>query len=99
MSGSKWYSEDHEISALWSWVFIVAFSASIAAFGWLVYWLVPDGTRQWDFGQLPDTPAESVYSTEEPRSHRAPQRQLLRLPEAQPLPAEAPTARPGGAKR
>jgi hypothetical protein len=84
MSETKWYSEEHEISALWSWLLIIAFSAAIAGYGWLVYSIIPDAPRQWDFGQLPDTPAESIYSTEEPSPSVLPKRQLPKLPEALP---------------
>jgi len=89
MSDNKWYEEDHELSPLWGWLIIIAFSASIMGFGWLMYLIIPDAARQWDFGQLPDTPAESIYSSEEPKDSASPQRQLLRLPEALP---EKPSA-------
>jgi hypothetical protein len=92
MSESKWYVEEHELSGFWSWLIIILFSASLAGYGWLVYCIVPDAPRHWDFGELPDTPAESIYSTEVPKPTLRPQRQLLRLPEAQPddSPASAP---------
>ena len=86
------YEEKQELPSPWEWVILVAFSASIMGFGWLVYLLVPDGPRRWDFGQLPDAPAESIYSTEQPRADRKPGRQIAPLPEARPL-APAP-ARP-----
>ena len=85
MEEKRWYDEEHELPPLWGWVIIILFSASIMGFGWLVYLLVPDAPRQWDFGQLPDTPAESAYSTEEPNISGKPQRQVWRLPEALPL--------------
>ena len=84
MSETKWYDEEHELSAPWGWLIIILFSAAIMGYGWLAYSIIPDAPRQWDFGQLPDTPAESIYSTEEPKPSLRPQRQLLRLPEAQP---------------
>ena len=79
------YDEELEISSLASWLIIIIFAAAIMAFGWVVYLLVPDAPRHWDFGQLPDTPAENIYSTEEPKAERTPQRQLPRLPGAQPV--------------
>jgi hypothetical protein len=82
MSESKWYTEDHELSAPWGWLIIILFSACIMGYGWLVYCLIPDAPRSWDFGELPDTPAESIYSTEQPRAAARPQRQIQRLPEA-----------------
>jgi hypothetical protein len=84
MSENKWYDEESELPPLWGWLIIIAFSASIMAFGWLMYLIIPDATRQWDFGALPDTPAESIYSSEQPKASMQPQRQLLRLPEALP---------------
>lgn len=88
------YEEKQQLPSPWEWVLLVAFSAAIMGFGWLVYLLVQDAPRRWDFGQLPDAPAESVYSTEQPRKERKPGRQVLTLPEARPLPAV-----PAGRKR
>ncbi len=91
MENKKWYDEEQELPSPWEWVIIIVFSASIMGYGWLVYTLVPDAPRQWDFGQLPDTPAEYIYSTDEPDPSKQPPRQITRLPEAQPqrpVPAE-----------
>jgi hypothetical protein len=84
MEDNRWYDEEHELPAFWGWLFVITFSAAIMGFGWLVYLLIPDAPRLWDFGQLPDTPAESIYSTEEPGISKRPHRQVGRLPEAQP---------------
>jgi hypothetical protein len=97
MEDKHLYDEHQELPSPWEWVILIVFSASIAGFGWLVYLLVPDGPRYWDFGQLPDTPAESIYSTEQPNLGRKPQQQILRLPEAlpqNPTPAERAPRRP-----
>ena len=91
MEDKHLYDEHQELPSPWEWVILIVFSASIMGFGWLVYSLVPDGPRYWDFGQLPDTPAESIYSTEQPDLMRKPPQQILRLPEAlphNPTPAE-----------
>ena len=85
MAEKPLYEEQQELPSPWEWVIIIAFSASIAGFGWLVYLLVPEGPRHWDFGQLPDAPAESIYSTDQPDSSKKPKRQLPALPEAKPL--------------
>lgn len=61
MSSEDWYVEEKKVSAFWSWVIVILFSAGIAGFGLLVFWLVEDGPRQWDFGALRDVPAESMY--------------------------------------
>jgi hypothetical protein len=79
------YDEHQEIPSPWEWVILVLFSAAIMGFGWLVYLLVDDAPRRWDFGQLPDTPAESIYSTEKPGLSRKPKRQVIQLPEAVPF--------------
>ena len=91
------YEEHRELPSPWEWVIVIALSASLIGFGWLVYLLVPDGPRSWNFGQLPDAPAESLYSTEQPDLSRKPQQQILRLPEAQPNP-RAPAQQSGGAR-
>ncbi|WP_224959055.1 hypothetical protein [Geomonas subterranea] len=78
------YDEHQELRSPWEWVILIAFSGSIMGFGWLVYLLVQDAPRRWDFGQLPDAPAESIYSSEQPQ--RKAQRQIRALPEAVPLP-------------
>lgn len=98
MGDKRWYDEDQEISSFWSWVIIIVFSGSIMAFGWTVYLLIPDGPRQWDFGQLGDAPAETIFSTDEPNIDRKARTQIYRLPEAQvqsPVPAER---KPQGSK-
>lgn len=92
------YDEKQELPSPWEWVILVAFSSAIMGFGWLVYLLVPDAPRDWDFGQLPDAPAESIYSSEQPKGAREPQRQIPALPEAEPLPA-APTRRVPSGRR
>lgn len=99
MSEKPWYDEDQEVSALVSWLIIIAFSASIAGFGWLVYLSVPDRPRYWYFGQLPDTPADYLYSTDVPRPAEKLQRQIPMLPEAHP-PTPVPAERkPQGVRR
>lgn len=91
------YDEKQELPSPWEWVILVVFSASIVGFGWLVYLLVPDGPRHWDFGQLPDAPAESIYSTNRPAAAPKPRQQVWPLPEAQPLipPAGKPADKGG----
>lgn len=92
--GNKFFEEEHELPSPWEWVIVAALSASLVGFGWLVYALVPDAPRTWDFGQLPDAPAESIFSTELPKATARPQRQLPRLPEALPDTPSAPQPQP-----
>jgi hypothetical protein len=96
MEHRRLYEEEQELPHPWEWVIIVLFSAALAGYGLLVYRLVPDTPRTWDFGQLPDTPAESIYSTDLPRPAVKPPRQIPRLPEAQPLNPSRPRNEPLG---
>jgi hypothetical protein len=50
--------------------------------------IIPDTPREWDFGQFPDTPAESVYSTVEPVRGEGYPNVIKALPEAMPLEEE-----------
>lgn len=87
------YDEHQEVPSPWEWVILVLFCGFIMGFGWIVYLVVDDAPRRWDFGQLPDTPAESIYSTEKPNLTKKPRGQVIRLPEAIPhskVPAEKP---------
>lgn len=88
------YDEQLELRSPWEWIILVALTASIMGFGWLAYLLIQDAPRRWDFGQLPDAPAESIYSSEQPANKG--RRQIQALPEAVPLPARP---RDGGAGR
>lgn len=87
MAQNRKYDEKQELPSPWEWVILTVFSASIMGFGWLVYLTVQDAPRRWDFGQLPDAPAESFYSTDQPRLERVPRQQIPPLPEALPRPA------------
>ena len=80
---NPWYDEEKEVSTFWSWVIIIVYSLSIMAFGLVVYWVVPDGPRRWNFGLLPDPPGESIYHDRQPPPG-PPERQIAPVPEARP---------------
>jgi hypothetical protein len=85
MAERKKYDEQRELPSPWEWVIIILLSLILIVYALVVYRFILEGPRHWDFGQLPDTPAESLYSTEEPPSpDRRPPRQIHKLPEAQP---------------
>lgn len=91
------YEEHYQTSGRWSWVIILAGGVILVAWGLFHLILVNDRTRQFDFGALPDTPGESVYSTGTHHPKAAPL-QIAPLPEANrhvPSPDErsTPTAR------
>lgn len=83
MGKTRKYDEERELPSPWEWVIITLFSASIVLFGLMVYHLVDDGPRYWDLGQLPDTPAESVFSTETPDRRAVVPPQLPKWPASQ----------------
>jgi hypothetical protein len=63
-----------------SWLTIIVVAGGTIAWGVLSYYSVKDADRHWDVGQLPDTPAQSVYSTVVPEQSPTPPTQLPRVP-------------------
>ncbi len=82
------YLEYKIIPQLWGWVLLILFAASILGYGMLSHMIIPDAPREWDFGQFPDTPAQSVYSTVEPLRGAGYPRVIQILPGAAPLEKE-----------
>jgi len=86
------YEEYTPTKPLTSWVILLGVSFAVLALGMFLHAKIPNTPRHWDFGALPDTPAESVYSTSRPNVHSlAPleiegvPRMLPPLPWAKPL--------------
>ncbi len=78
------YIEDKYLPGpVWGWVVLILFSVSVLGFGMWLMMVVPDVPRHWDFGTYPDTPAESVYSTEQPPMDVKLKRVVPELPEAE----------------
>jgi hypothetical protein len=82
------YLEYKILPQFWGWVLLILFAASILGYGMLSHMILPDTPREWDFGQFPDAPAESVYSTVEPVRGAAYPNVIKTLPEARPLEEE-----------
>ena len=80
----KGYEEEHEVGAGWSWFLVALLAGLVLAWGLFCFKLVKDGPRRWNFGELPDAPSQSVYSTQEPSPNAAPPPQSPQLPEAEP---------------
>ena len=78
------YEEYHVLPPVWGWFCLVLFSAGIISWGLFIHAIVPDAPRRWDFGVLPTTPAQSVYTTAEPGEGPVPQ-QMAPLPDRQPM--------------
>ncbi len=92
------------------WAFVILLSCSVIAWGLLNYVLVQDAPRQWEFGQLPQTPGESEYSSNQAPQPASAPAQLIPLPEirgrlrevesaehSRPRPATSPAAPAGQA--
>jgi hypothetical protein len=77
------YEENRRISAGWGWAIIIVLCAAVLGWGYFRFRAVPDAPRHWDFGELPDAPGQSIYSTSQP-TQTSPARQV-------PLPPEAAT--------
>jgi hypothetical protein len=90
------YEEYKVPPQFWGWVLLILFALSLMGYGMWSHHLIPDPPRFWDHGSLPDTPAESVYSTFVPSPIKTEKRIVGPLPEGRPLePGNRPTE-PGG---
>ncbi|HWI41826.1 MAG TPA: hypothetical protein VNX25_10095 [Verrucomicrobiae bacterium] len=72
----KLYDEEKTIPDLWSWIILILFSAAIAGYGIFTYVSVKDAPRRWDYGTLPDVPAQSVFNTRGPKRPAEAPRQI-----------------------
>jgi hypothetical protein len=76
------------------WLIVCAIAVLFTLYGFLAYFVIGDkGPPDWDYGSLPDVPAQSEYSTYPYRGHAAVQ------PEPQHVdrkPKEAETGLPAG---
>jgi hypothetical protein len=77
----NWYEEEKEMPQPLAWVVITLFSAFIVGYGVVTYLLVDDGPRQWSYGTLADTPAESIYNSAVPGKPAQAPPQITPLPE------------------
>ena len=60
------YEEYTPATPLAGWAILLGVSFAVLGLGMFLHAKIPDTPRKWDFGALPDTPAESVYSTARP---------------------------------
>ncbi len=82
------YEEQTLISSFWSWLILIVFSFSILGWGMFAEMIVRPQPPRWSFGQLPDTPGESVYSTVLPPKDVNVPYQMQRILDAQLPPGE-----------
>ena len=80
--------EEHRlwIHQQWAHVILILFAGSLMGWGMLLHMTIKEAPARWDFGVLPDTPSQSIYSTAEPPAGATPPLQTAPLPEARPLP-------------
>jgi hypothetical protein len=82
--------ESREMTPLRAWIFVVVLSALLVGWGLLNYKMIPERHREFDYGVLPDTPAQSEYSTGRPPAPAVAPDQILPLPGATSIPAKGP---------
>jgi hypothetical protein len=95
------YEYSFTIGRFWSWAAITAVVGLLVFWMMLVYMMVPDAPRTWDFNVLDDTPGGSVFSTHVPSraENGNPPRQIAPLPEGVPWNPEGESAGGGGGGR
>ena len=57
------YEENRQVGAFWGWAMVFLLTAVIIGWCMFLMMMVEDPPREWDFGTLPDVPAQSIYST------------------------------------
>jgi hypothetical protein len=62
----------------WGWVVVICLCVVLLLWGFGNYLFIQDRPRQWNFGQMPQAPGESIYSSSQPSAY--PARQLAPLP-------------------
>lgn len=80
------YEENRQIPQALGWGILILVAISLVAWCMLLMMIIPDTPRQWNFGELPDVPAQSVYSTLPPPKTpdlKAVPQNIPPLPEAQ----------------
>ncbi len=95
------HEEHGEIAQPLSWALIVLLTAAVISWCMFIMMMVEDRPRTWDFGALPDVPAESVYSTRPGVPPFDPKQfplQMPKLPEAKRTPKPGAPAPPAAAK-
>ena len=79
------HEEHREIPQALGWALIILLTACVVAWCMFLMMMVEDRPREWDFGALPDVPAQSIFSTKPgipPFDPKNPPEQMPNLPEA-----------------
>jgi len=92
------HEEHREIPQALSWALVIVLTACVVSWCMFLMMMVEDRPREWDFGALPDVPAQSIYSTQPgipPFDPKNPPQQMPKLPEAKRSPKLDATAAQG----
>lgn len=95
MPEQELYEEYKVPPQIWGWIMVIVFAIVISGFGMWAHHGIPDPPRYWHHGQLPDTPAESIYSSFQPSPVWTTKRIINPLPEGKPLEPENRPPEPG----
>ncbi len=74
----------------WGWALAIGLTLGVVTWCMVFHMFMPEAPRHWDFGDVPDVPGESVYSTSRPsdEQNRNAPRQVEMLPEARNIATE-----------
>ena len=83
--GKEKYDEYKLMPQLWGWILLLALSASLILWAHWIHSARPSVEWQWDYSSLPQTPAESIYSSESTHPEAELEQQLPVPSESKPL--------------
>ncbi|MCE5326209.1 MAG: hypothetical protein LLG01_07310 [Planctomycetaceae bacterium] len=78
------YEQYLHAKPVWGWVLAISLTLGVVTWCMIFHMFMPDVPRVWDFGAVPDVPAQSVYSSSRPsdEQNRHAPRQIEMLPGA-----------------
>ncbi len=75
---------------IWGWIIVIVLAILTLSWGMITHMAGPDVQRQWDFGQVPDAPGQSPFSTVSPPRERTAPPQIELPIERDPAPGAVP---------
>ncbi len=70
------YEEYKSARPLQGWLIVIITAFLTLSWGMVTHMAVPEVVRHWDFGEVPDAPGQSIYSTAKPPSAPAAAQQI-----------------------
>lgn len=89
-------NNSHPNRPIMAWLIIIGLAVVTIGWGVFNFLLIPDTERRWDYGQLPDAPGESIYSTQPIPRTAAPISQFDMPAEPEQQSTQPAATRPGG---